>query len=439
MAELAAFAAETPFSDFPPEVINRACWVLRDTLGVIIGGYCAPEVAALARYAAENYPGKSRLLLNGDPVRPEWAALAYGTAGTTLEMDEGHSYAFGHAAIHAVATTLACAVAERLSGKEMLTALIIGYEVAARVGVASKLRDGVHPFGAWGVLGAAAAGARLKSFDRHQMLEALNIAASYAISPSFNTAFQGANVRNTYAGMVNHNGLLAVNMSELGFKGERGGAVTAFGQILGHDFDVSALEDDLGTHYEIMRGYFKPYSACRYSHPVIEACQELRKCLTLDEIAKIDIETYGIASKLNDPEPQTPLAARFSIPFIAASVMSNGNALPDSFTAEAIADQEMLDLASRINVTENLQFTAKLPHQRIAKVSVVDHEHQRRTIQVIGSKGDPDQPMTEQELHDKFLSLTQHTLPFDVAQTLWRMLGEITQLEDCSEIVSLTC
>lgn len=438
MKELAEFAAETNFTDFPTEIVERAGWVLRDTVGVILGGFQAPEVTALANYASENYPGKSRLLLTGRPIRSEWAALVYGTTGTTLEMDEGHAYAFGHAAIHAAATTLACAAAEKLSGQEMLTAFIIGYEIAARVGVATKLHKGVHPFGTWGVMGAAAIGAQIKGFDPQQMLNALNIAASYAITPSFNAAFQGANVRNTYAGMVNHNGLLAVAMSQLGFEGEQGGVLTAFGEILGHNFDLSALTDGLGTRYEIMRGYFKPYSACRYSHPVIEACFDLCEQVSPDEIADITIETYEIASRLNDPKPTSPLAARFSIPFIAASVLNKGNAMPDSFTDEAITNLEILNLARRITVKENPQFTALLPDQRVAKVSIVKRNGQRLSKQKIGSKGDPDQPMTNDDLYDKFTTLTHHALTAHQTQTLWELLGDIQQIKDAKQIISLT-
>ncbi len=437
MQQLATFAAETRFSDLPEAVVARAGWVLRDTIGVIIGGFTSPEVAALADFAAERHPGQSTLLLSGRSVQPEWAALVYGTAGTTLEMDEGHAYAFGHAAIHAIATVLACAPAYHPSGEEFLTALVVGYEVAARAGVATKLRAGVHPFGAWGVLGAAAVGAKLRGLNAEQTLEALNIAASYAITPSFETAFQGANVRNTYAGMVNHNGLLAVDFSQLGFMGERGGAGTTFGTILGDRFDLAALTHDLGTHYEIMRGYFKPYSGCRYSHGVIDVCLQLREQLPAAQIERVEIETYGIAATLNNPAPKTALAGRFSIPFIAASALRLGHSTPEAFREEALRDAATLDLAARTTVRENPEFTALLPGVRASKVTLFGHDGQSVSAQANGSKGDPDQPMSETELREKFNTLTQHALSPQTAGRLWDLVGDLAGVRDAAKIVSL--
>ncbi len=436
--QLALFTADTRFSDLPEAVVARATWVLRDTVGVIIGGFAAPEVQALADYATQRNPGESRLLLTGASIQPEWAALVYGTAGTTLEMDEGHSYAFGHAAIHAVATALACGDAFNPTGEDLLTALVVGYEVAARVGVASKLRHGVHPFGAWGVLGAAAVGAKLKGFDAAQTLQALNIAASYAITPSFETAFQGANVRNTYAGMVNHNGLLAVDFSQLGFVGERGGAATAFGAILGERFDLDAVTRDLGTHYEILRGYFKPYSACRYSHAAIDACLTLRERIPAEQIERVEIDTYAIAATLDDPAPTTPLGARFSIPFIAASVLRKGHALPDAFREEALTDAATRDLARRIAVREDPALTEKLPDVRSTRVTVFGRDGTQHSMQADGSKGDPDQPMSKTDLHEKFDTLTGHALAPEAAAQLWNLLRDLPDLSEARAIVPLS-
>src|SRR5690606_36644100 len=152
--------------------------------------------------------------------------------------------------------------AEDVSGAQALTAFVAGYEVAARAGIATRLRPEVHPFGAWGVLGAAAVSAWFKGFSPPRIAGTLELAASYAITPGFDAAFQGANVRNTFAGLINHNGLLAADLYELGFRGQEGALQTVFGKILGQSFAPAALADQLGERYEIMRGYFKPYSAC---------------------------------------------------------------------------------------------------------------------------------------------------------------------------------
>lgn len=438
LKQLASFASETTFDDIPDEVIDRAHWVLRDTVGVIIGGLSVPEVANLAQYASENYAGHSKLLGTTASVRPEWTSLVYGTAGTTLEFDEGHAFARGHAAIHAVSTALALASAHHLSGKEMITALIVGYEAAVRIGIASQLRPSVHPFGAWGVIGASAIGAKIAGFNAEDMLAVFDLAASYAITPSYKTALQGANIRNTYAGMVNHNGLLAVEMFKLGFRGELGGVFTTFGDILGQSMTVDSLTDGLSERYEIMRGYFKPYSACRYSHAAVDATLAIREQVDIEDISQITVETYDFASKLDDPNPKTPLAARFSVPYIVATTLIDGNAGMESFTEEAIQRPNVLQLAKKVIMKESVHYTAMLPDNRSAKVTIDMGDHQV-TFEVIGSKGDPDQPMSEAELFAKFVNLTSNLYTSEQQHALWQDLGNLAQLDSIDSIFERNC
>ncbi|MCH7479933.1 MAG: MmgE/PrpD family protein [Chloroflexi bacterium] len=436
LIQLSHFVADTQFDDLPDDVVERAKWVLRDTVGVIIAGMSEPEVNALAGYAAAKSPGNASLFGHAGRVKPEWAALVHGTAGTSLEMDEGHAFARGHASVHAVSPALALAETRGASGKELLTALILGYEVAARAGVATRLRKGVHPFGVWGVLGAASIGARFNGLNGEDIAKTLEVAASYAITPSFETAYQGANVRNTYAGMVNYLGLLAADFYGLGFRGERGGLQTAFGQILGDEFDPNMLVDGLGERYEIMRGYFKPHSACRYAHAAVDAVLELtaHKKLKPDEIRSVEVATYDIAATLKETHPTTPLAGRFSIPHTVAATLVLGNANPEAFTLDALNNPDIQALASKVILTENPDFTAMAPAKRPASVTIIFNSGEEKQHTVYGSKGDPDQPMSPDELETKFQQLTSSTLGNDLANQAWQFLGNIEQLSDLSDL-----
>jgi 2-methylcitrate dehydratase PrpD len=428
--QLARFVATLTFDSLPPAVVERAKWILRDTVGVIIGGMAEPEVAALAGYAAGTAPGPAILFGHGGHTTEGWAALVHGTAGTTLEMDEGHAFARGHAAIHAVPPALAQGY--WTSGREVIAAMVAGYEVAARMGVATRLRQPVHPFGAWGVLGAAAVAAWFKGFKAEDVVNTLELAASYAITPSFETAYQGATVRNTYAGMVNRLGLLAADFYDLGFRGQRGGIQTTFGEILGQSFDPSALSDGLGQRYEMMRGYFKPYSGCRYTHAAIDAVLSLQadEPVDVDDLASVDVFTYDIAAHLSDPAPKTPLAGRFSTPYVVAATLVNGSAGPELFVPEMLANYQVLDLAARVNVGENADFTAMTPAQRPAQVILHFKDGRRRERTVYGSKGDPDQPMSGDELKAKFYGLCEPCLGPERTRRAWDELGRFEQLED---------
>lgn len=435
---LAEFVAEASFSGLPPDVVGRAQEVARDTVGVIVGGMAEPEVQALAAYAAATFPGPAALFGWGHGAAAPWAALVHGTAGTTLEMDEGHAFARGHAAVHALPPALALAQQQGASGARALTAFVVAYEVAARAGVATRLREPVHPFGTWGVLGAAAAGAWFKGFDAAAVAGTLELAASYAIASSFDAAYQGANVRNTYAGVVNRLGLLAADFYEAGFRGEKGGLETTFGRILGRSFDPAPLADGLGQRYEIMRGYFKPYSACRYTHAAVDAVLALRAGgLDPREVQRVEVETYDVAAKLADPEPQTPLAGRFSTPYVVAATLLRGDAGPQSFRPRVLRDAAVLDLARRVTVREEPAFTAMTPQKRPARVRLHLQDGTRREKTVTGSKGDPDQPMSAAELQEKFHSLVHPLLGTEAATAAWEKLGQLARLPQLDELTAL--
>ena len=437
--QLAEFISLLSFDDLPHFVVERARDVLRDTFGVMVGGVREPEVAALAEFVSQKAPGSEPVFGTQMRVSPPWAAFVNGTAGTTLEMDEGHAFARGHAAIHAIPPALALAPSFNASGRDLITAIITGYEVAARVGIATRLRPPVHPFGTWGVLGAAAVAGWYKKFDRQSMRGTLELAASYAINPSFETAYQGATVRNTYAGMVNRLGMEAADMYALGFRGERGGVSTTFGEILGESFTSAELTNGLGTSFEIMRGYFKPYSGCRYTHGAIEAVLKLRSDqeFEVQAVDAITVETYDIAARLVDPAPQTPLAARFSMPYVVAATLVVGSAGPEIFTPEHLMDPEIRSLAARVTVAEDPEFTALTPEKRPAKVTLSFGDGSHNTKTVFGSKGDPDQPMSLGELEEKFMQLCGPTLGIEHTSWAWSELGQIANWSTLASIGEL--
>jgi 2-methylcitrate dehydratase PrpD len=430
LAELAHFVATLRFEYLPTAVVERATLVLRDTVGAIIGGMAEPEVRALADHAAKNGTGAATLFGHGAQTSAAWVVLVHGTAGTTLEIDEGHAFARGHAAIHAVPAAFSLAELGGASGADVITALVAGYEVAARAGIATRLRPSVHPFGTWGVLGAAAAAAWLRGDDAAGVTGTLELAASYAIASSFATAYQGASARNTYAGVVNQLGLLAAEFHELGFRGEDGGLATVFGDILGERFEPRALSEDLGKRYEIMRGYFKPYSACRYTHAAVDATLQLRELARapLGAVTHIEVHTYDIAAKLTNPAPATPLAARFSLPYVVAATLVLGSAGPDAFRPEVLRDPTVLSLAQRVAVYEEPAFTALTPARRPARVVLTYADGSQERTTVFGSKGDPDQPLTVTEMETKFAQLVSPVLGSKGAGLAWAALGQLAEL-----------
>ena len=213
------FVVETHFADLDASVVERAKKVLYDTIGTIAAGAQQKEPAEMAA-RMRPYSGRETSSVIGQKKKADSmnAALINGTAGTWLEMDEGNQFARGHAGIHVVTPGLAVGEEKGVSGKELLTAVILGYEIACRVGIASKLRMTMHPHGSWGTLGAAVTVGKLMKVDVDQMRTLINIASSMTLATSRKTMLEGGTVRNLYAGVSGYMGILA--------KGERSVATT---------------------------------------------------------------------------------------------------------------------------------------------------------------------------------------------------------------------
>ena len=196
---------------------ERAALVLADTVGAILGGSHEPEVRRL-HGGADRAVGPATVLGAGFPrVEPWWAIVANGLAGTMLELDEGNRFARGHPGIHVLPAALA--EAERLgrSGAALVAALVVGYDVAARLGGGAPVRPGMHMHGVHGAVGAAAAVARLRELDAEVTARALGVAAGLTLGTSWRTALGGATVRNAYAGVAGANGWLAVDLAVAGY------------------------------------------------------------------------------------------------------------------------------------------------------------------------------------------------------------------------------
>src|SRR5258706_1323509 len=217
LTTLAEFACATRLADLPASLLERGRWIIADSVGAIAGGMQMPEMKAfVAKHLAGKPPGAAAVIGGKASGEPLDAALLNGTAGTWQEQDEGNLYAKGHPGIQVVPAVLAVAQANRLSGADALLALILGYEISARINRASNSRLAFHPHGTYGVLGAAVGVGKLKGYDPAQMRQLLNVAATCGVATSRNAILEGVTVRNIYTGMSRRSGQLACEMVECG-------------------------------------------------------------------------------------------------------------------------------------------------------------------------------------------------------------------------------
>jgi 2-methylcitrate dehydratase PrpD len=384
----------------PDHVRDHAGLILADTLGAILAGQAQPEVRAMAvRHAT----GGVTLLGTRLAAPAPMAAFLTGFAGTAVELDEGNYPAGGHPAIHAVAPALAEAAARNASGEALLTAVIAGYEAGSRVGHAMRLRPAAHPHGTWGVIGAAAAVASLRGYDEGRVRAALELAASLGLATSATASLRGGSVRNVYAGAAAQNGLLAVDLLEAGVTGEPGGIPVVFGEVIGAAFDAAAHAAGEGRWF-ILESFLKQASCCRETQGALEAIELLLEEAPVDpaQVAGIEVATFASAALLAERSPVAPIAGRFSIPFTVATRMLRGHAWIEAFSAEAIADPATRALAAKVSVTEDAEYSALLPAERLCRLTLRMADGTVRERVVRGTPGDPDRPLPERALQEKF-------------------------------------
>jgi 2-methylcitrate dehydratase PrpD len=435
LRRFSGLARSLRYEALPEEVTARTRLVLLDCIGVIIAGRSEPEVAGTAQRLARP-AGASR---KGLP--PLLSAFMDGMAGTTLEIDEGNQFARGHPAIHVVPAILAMSRLRRVTGREAVVATVLGYEIGARIGIASKLKVTMHPHGVWGTVGAAVACARLDKAKAAEFTEVINIAANLGLTTSRRTMLEGATVRNSYAGFSNMLGMMAWQMAKSGVTGERDGVGSVFGGIAADDFRPAEMTQDLGKRWEVARNYFKRHAACRYTHGALDALQiiigKIGRPVAPDEVKSLKVETYVWAAQLDNAEPSSMLAAKFSLPFALATTIAHGSASLDAFRDSARTDPAILSLASRVTVDEDPALTARLPGLRPARVTLALHDGQSFSHEVLTNRGDSEDPYSAGEVIAKFRQCAVPVIGQDPAGELETAILSIEATADLRPLLKL--
>lgn len=425
LRELAAFVAGASFSGLPGEVVDRARWLLADTVATIGAGAQEAETRRLAERMVPANRGTAPVVGTAHRAASATAAFLNGTAGTFLELDEGNQFCRGHPGIHVVPAVLAEAQALGASGERALLAAVLGYEVGARIGIASKLRMTMHPHGTWGTVGAAVAMASLHGYDADRVAEIVNVASCLGLATSRRTMLEGGTVRNSYAGFSNQLGMTAHHLVQAGFEGERDGLATVYGTVIADDFRPDAMVAELGTRWELARNYFKRHACCRYNHATLDALRQVldRHGSTLDtaRVVRVEVQTYSLAAQLSDPKPRNMLAAKFSVPFAVATFLVHRAATVEAFRDDARADAAVLDLAARVNVVEDPALTAMVPAYRPARVRVHLADGTVEEAEARVNRGDTEDPYTADDLREKF---------FELATPVWGA-GSAPLFESC--------
>jgi 2-methylcitrate dehydratase PrpD len=406
--ELARFAAATSWDAIPDAVRQHAKLVLLDTLGVILAGSVQPEVAGARARLTETGGRGATVYAPGWPATdPRTAALLNGLAGRSIELCEGHRYVSCQGAVQVLPTALAGAEWLERSGRDILAALIFGYEVAARLGAGLTARALAHQNGQAPLLGAVAAGARLRGLGAEQMSLALRIGAILVLTPGYTNAVAGATALNVAGGMSGFAGVLAPELALAGVTAQPNAIEESFGRLVGDGFRPEAVTDELGGRWEIARNYFRLRACCNPIYAALDALEEILTDLRPEpaSIERIDVATYRFAANMREPNPINYFAAKYSLPHAAAALVLRGHAGYHAFTDDAVRDPALAAFRQRVTVREDPDLSASVPRLKPARVTVTFTDGRQVTRARESARGDYQDPYREDEIRAKFREL----------------------------------
>ena len=417
------------------EPLHHARRALVDWYAAVVPGAVVAPASLLERARAEDLDRGGAALALGTRATARAAALINGTAAHTVEVDDIFKFGIYHPGAPTIAAALAAAQDDGANGAALLRAVIVGYEISTRIGAAMGRAHYRfwHNTGTIGTFGAAAACAEIYRLDATRFAHALATAATFAAG--LQQAFRIDSMsKPLHAGHAAEAGLLAAQAAREGvtgsfdvIEGEAG-----FGRAMGDGPDWDAALGTLGREFHITRMTFKNHACCGHTFAAIDGALALQRTLKAapPEIARVRVGTYRPALEVAGIEhPTTPAEARFSLKYVVATALVHGSVRLAAFEPDRLADPATRALMERIELEVDPRLDAAFPGQRAAQVEFETRDGRTERHFQHARKGDPELPLSDRELDEKFLELAAPVLGEPRARALLARLWRVDELE----------
>ncbi|HEX3978348.1 MAG TPA: MmgE/PrpD family protein [Solirubrobacteraceae bacterium] len=379
---LVEFVAGLSLGDVPGPTRARLGLLLADMAAVSTAGRPAPASAMAAGYAATAHPGaEATLLVDGRRVGAVGAAFANGVLANVLDFDDGHRLTKGHPGAVIIPATLAVAQRVNASVAQWLEAVVVGYEVAIRAGIALHDRDAsYHASGAWGGVGAAVAAARLLALDGSATLAAAGLAEYHAPIAHIMRSCAEPQMTKDACAWGAAVGVSSALLAAQGFTSVR------------PEFLDSEL-DDLGGRWRLEELYVKAYPCCRWSQGAIAAVMEATggRTLTPGDVRRVQVRTFAAADGLAKVVPETTEEAQYSLLWPVACALTRGRfGVPE--VLGPFGDVDIRAMFERVEIEVDPVLTAQFPHRRLTAVEIELIDGERLAAGPLEAAGEPDDP-----------------------------------------------
>jgi len=444
--KLAHFVRELIYDNLPADVIRKTKELILDQLGCQLVGSTLPWTQPAYEYAVD-YGRKreeSTVVNYGFRTASQDAAFVNATFGHAFLGDDADSVCHAHFGSIIVPAALAMGEREMINGKELIRAVVVGYEVASRLGAAAPLAmsRGFHPGPIFGTFGVAAAVATILRLDEKQGLDAFGIAASHS-SGLMEYSLSGGTVNRLHSGIAAHGGIRAALLAQRGFKGpatilegERG-----FLRAFSGECQPEEITRALGSMFRVFLIELKAHCCCGSSSAILDAVSEIKSEHTIhpEEIEEIVVnvsqETFRLTGSIVEPSDIT--SAQFSGRFgIALRLIKGGNTFKE-YSEENLKDRNVLALARKTTMLLDEKLETLPNSNNPARVVIRLKKGALYEKTVLAARGSIQNPMTEEEVHQKFRDFASVALPDSRAEAIIDTVSRLDSVENIGQLTQL--
>jgi 2-methylcitrate dehydratase PrpD len=447
--KVAEFIAETTKDRMPPEALMAAKNAFLDYMGVAIGGSSEQVSKIIYEYVKES-SGKeeANVIRKGFKTSAELSAFANGTFGHALDYDDTIPTSVHynlHPSVGIIPAVLALGEKYNVSGTQVLASYIVGLEVQYRVGLAMGkyiAPSGWHSTSVLGSIGSAAAAANLLKLDISQAQMALGIVGSLTGGLTRNL---DTNTKPMHAGNAARNGVLAAKLARIGYTSNPDildGELSFCSMFSGYQTEeLGNQADDLGKEWNIInRGLtFKPWPCCRATHGNIEAVLNMREIpgMDINLIESIVSKTVPMLVKFaSRHRPVNGYEGKFSIGYCMAAALTGGQVVLEDFTDEKVKDPVRQSLAAKCSYVHPENWGTGMNDPKV-EVTIKLKDGSEYSELIISPKGEPENPLTDIELKNKFLNCTGSIPNKDQVERLYETLMNMEKIKDINELSNI--
>jgi 2-methylcitrate dehydratase PrpD len=432
LQKIADYAIKEQSSRLPPEVIHHAKRAVIDWYAALLPGSVVAPATLLEQAFAEDLDRGRARLATGRRATLRAAALINGAASHSVEFDDIYRDAGYHPGSPVISAALAAAQASGASGEKFLRGVIVGYEVSTRLGeaVMPSHYKYWHTTGTVGCFGAAAAVATILGCNRDQFMHALATVGTFA--SGLQQAFRSQSMtKPLHGGHAADAGAMAAMAAAKGVTGALDiieGEV-GFGAAMSVNPDWTKATRGLGSDYHIVHVTFKNHGCCGHTFPSIDGVLHLMRehKLAPADIRKIRLATYKAGLDIiNNASPEGAYQAKFSLQYTVAHAVIHGSVRLNAFLPDRLGDVQVRGMMRNIECVADAELSKGYPGQRAAQVEIETADGRKFAHFQPTRKGDPEMPLTDDELNDKFLELAVPVLGEIAARTL---LGQLWSTE----------